>query len=256
MEQGPRKATDVLLDLETQVKTLLGLVRSQDLNIKILSNKLNMVMETLEKNTTSKGPSFSIEAIQTANKQIPIDPGKHFEVESDFNMKIDESPNGFRRTSRPESYAGDNSYLPPKSQQSNKLKPPPGRAATPEIIVPPQAPKAKQGLVEPPPFVEPPRAAPRDVNRNAIPVQQRVVDRNGKSIFLADVEIFDLNTNQSIYKTRTNGTGKWAASLSVGNYHVVIQKRESLTKERVKIEQDISVDGTTSLLELQMLIIK
>lgn len=249
MEQGPRKATDVLLELETMVTNLVGLVKSQDLNIKVLSNKLNVVMDLLQKNSI-KPPAFTVEAVQKAPQQ---ENEKNIIVEADFNLPIDNNPSGFRRTSRPETYAGDNSYLPPKTQ--NKPKPPPGRGETPEIIVPQKAITSKNGLVEPIAPVPQAPATPRD-DKKSIPVQQRVVDRNGKSIFLADVEIFDLSDGQSIFKTRTNGTGKWVASLGIGSYRVTISKRESLTKERVKIDQDITVDGSVSLLELQMLIIK
>ena len=91
---------------------------------------------------------------------------------------------------------------------------------------------------------------------NSIPVVQRIVDKNGKSVFLADVEIYNSANMESVAKVRTSGNGKWSAPLSVGKYRVVIRKRESLTKEKIEITQDITVDGTQSLLELPMMIIK
>jgi len=48
VEKEPRKATDIILNLESKVDILLSIVRSQDLNIKILSNKLNSIIEKLE----------------------------------------------------------------------------------------------------------------------------------------------------------------------------------------------------------------
>lgn len=241
MEQEPRKASDVLLALEAKVEQLLGVVRNQDLKIGIISNKLNAVMELIRKTPAAMPapPSFSAET-----DTFPSYQHKEIPVLAEETLPQEHSPKGFRRTSRPESYAGDNA-IPPKRLQ----KPPPGRA---EVIVPPQA-MAKAPPVEipvpPPPTQEP-------ANKNVVPVVQRVVDRNGKSVFLADVEIIDLTTSQQVFKTRTNGTGKWMASLAPSHYKVLIRKVEALTKERVETPQEITVDGTKSPLELPTLIIK
>lgn len=249
MEQEPRKASDVLLALETKVDQLLGVIRNQDLKIGIISNKLNAVMEIIRKTptapTTPVAPMFSAEA---ADELFPSYQNKEIPVSSEETLPQEHSPKGFRRTSRPESYAGDNAKpLPPKAA----LKPPPGRA---EVFVPPQAVAKSQpvDIQAPPPLP----AQQEQGNKNSVPVMQRVVDRNGKSVFLADVEIIDLTTSQPIFKTRTNGTGKWMASLMPGHYKVLIRKVESLTKERVETPQEITVDGTKSPLDLPTLIIK
>ena len=92
--------------------------------------------------------------------------------------------------------------------------------------------------------------------QNSIPVVQRILNKDGKSVFLADVEITDLASSQSVYKGRTNGTGKWMASLGVGAYRVVIRKKESAQQARMEAIQDVQVDGSRSPLELQTLIIK
>jgi predicted phage tail protein len=89
-----------------------------------------------------------------------------------------------------------------------------------------------------------------------VPVEQRVVDRNGKSVFLADVEIMDVSSGEQVSKSRTNGTGKWMAALPLGNYKVTVRKLESLTREKVEAIQTIKVDGTESPLKLPMVIIK
>jgi hypothetical protein len=61
---------------------------------------------------------------------------------------------------------------------------------------------------------------------------------------------------QMSFKTRTNGTGKWMASLALGNYRVTIRKHDSATNTKLEATQDIQVDGTQSPLELQALIIR
>ena len=260
MEQKPEtplKASEVILQLRDAITKLTALVNSQNLQIGLISNKLNSVMEYMSKQG-APAPKFTVEAIQnqTPFSMIP-ETEKQVPVSSDFTLPQEKEPKGFRRTSRPESYQGDNAVLPVQPKFPTQLpKPPPGRA---EVIVPPQAtnvqvPKAPQAPVT---FTEIPEPPPARVpNGNVIPVQQRVVNANGKSIFLADVEIFNVATHESVFKTRTNGTGKWMASLPVGNYEVSIKKVEAATKERQETKQQFQVDGLTSTLELQMLIIK
>ena len=257
MEKESRKASDVLLDLESKIDALLSTVRNQDLNIKVLSNKLNNLMDQLGK-TNATPPKIMVEAVNTtAFNSIPSpDPAKAIPVSSDFNIPTDDSPTGFRRTSRPETYSGDNAYLPPQQKAPEPRFPtqiprPSGQA---EIVVPSNINRQQgQPLPTPTPKVENPTTAH---DGNSIPVSQRVVDANGKSVFLADVEVIDLTSDKPTFKTRTNGTGKWSAPLQVGAYRVSIRKRESLTKEKLEIIQDIQVDGSTSPLELPLMIIK
>lgn len=232
---APRKASDVLLDLESKVALLLKIISAQDTNIKVLSNKVNDLFALI--NSLSAGASPHIEAVDTI-KQIPIS------IED--KLPIDNSPSGFRRTSRPETYSAENASV----VRQDATKPPPGRES--EVIVPAEAIKKAQVIQQIPVHKNQARA----ITQNAVPVQQRIVDKSGKSVFLADVEISNGDTGAQVFKTRTNGTGKWMASLSVGKYRVVIKKSESLTKERVEIAQDIFIDGSASPLELKTMIIK
>lgn len=232
MENQGRKATDVLLSLEAKVDTLISMIRSYDLNQKIMSNKLNSILQIISDNKTSNAPQVTIEAIMNHedNRKIPIS--------SEHAIPVETNPIGFRRTSRPETY--ENTPVPTKKQT---LTPPPTEAVA---RVPSQAISPK---------IEENEFTDFDEKRGSIPVQQRVVDKNGKSIFLADVEIFT-DKGEFVTKTRTNGAGKWQAPLAVGVYRVVIQKLESLTKERVKLEQQINIDGRTSVVDLQIVTIK
>ena len=298
-----RKATDVLLDLESKVGMLLDIIRAQDLNIKVLSNKLNDVIGRLEKQQAAP-PKIVVETTQTAPvappmmpptfTQIPAgEPERTIPVTAESKLPQTEVPQGFRRNSRPETYAGDNAILPrpeeirmpvqlPKTAPMgrNGVMPPPGRTQGSEVtaMAPPTATNPrnnKKGVFAPPnpqgspmaPHGSPnPMMAPQmeeqmpqqqaQAAQGQIPVMQRCVDKNGKSIFLADVEIVDLSTGQPVEKTRTNGTGKWMAPLGIGAYRVTISKRASQNKEKLEAVQDIQVDGTQSPLELPMMIIK
>ncbi len=295
MEQEPRKATDVLLSLETKVNALLDIVRAQDLVIKVLSNKLNEVMDGLKKQQAGP-PKIVVEAVQTAPStpapvmppgftQLPAgEPERTVPISAEAALPQTQAPRGFRRTSRPETFAGDDAYLnrpdieprmpvqlphQPMQQPQPQMQAPPGRQDT---MAPPPGRSQMQAEAMLPPVtsrgnkVTSPKQSHPAVNtepqpmpasaQGQVPIMRRVVDKNGKSIFLADVEITDLSTSQPVFKTRTNGMGKWMASLGIGAYQVKIGKRAAMGKEKLEATQDIQVDGTQSPLELPMLIIK
>lgn len=264
----PRKASDILLELEKKLDIALSIIRTQDLNIKILSNKLNTISETLDKRAND-APKAMVEAVHQAPRNLPPQVGggdNNVFISAEYKLPSEAEPKGFRRTSRPETFAGDDAYLektPPPTQAKYPVQipggqtPPPGRGpATPppgrqaEVVVPAPQPKS-----EPAPTPEPPKPAQATL-QNAIPVQQRVVNAHGKSLFLADVEIIDLATMQQIYKTRTNGTGKWMASVGIGDYRIIVRKMDPATKQKLEVTQDINIDGSQSPLELQTVIIK
>jgi hypothetical protein len=264
MDGEPRKASEVLLELEKKMDIALGIIRSQDLSIRILSNKLNNVLDALAKQP-APAQKITVEAVNTIRPPTNIfqDPSKQIAISSEATLPVEDSPQGFRRTSRPETFAGDNAYLnqKPKQQEAKPIEPkypvqipkinrnpnapPPGRDA--EVVIP----SAKKAAT-----VQPVANKVQSVIQNAVPVMQRVVNSQGKSLFLADVEITDIGTMSLVSKTRTNGTGKWMASLGVGNYRVVIRKLEPASKQQLEVSQDIQVDGQTSPLDLQTIIVK
>lgn len=284
MEQESRKATDVLLNVESKIGVILDLVRAQDLVIKILSNKLNDVINRLDKQLTNQPPKIVVETVQTMPKssvfsQLPVgDSERTIPVTAEGSLPQTDTPQGFRRNSRPETYVPKNSspITTSKVQQlGDEIKmplqipnmlglqvpamPPPGRNPGSEVVAAPQASgmnKRGAGAVIAPP--QPQGSSPMVMEsiQGQIPVSQRCVDKNGKSIWLADVEIVDMATAQPIFKGRTTGTGKWMTALGIGVYRVTISKCESVTKEKLEAIQDIQIDGSVSKLELPMLIIK
>lgn len=273
MTSEPRKASDILLELEKKMDIALNIIRTQDLNIKILSNKLNAIVETMEKKS-AEAPKFTVEAVNATpqTRALPrqvqvgddVDDRDLF-ISHEDKLPLETEPIGFRRTSRPETFAGDDVYLPKPSSAVTPKYPvqmpaaPPGRGTS---APPPGRESVAVVPIQPPPVqkeAKPVQEAPKQVPvilQNAIPVMQRVVNAHGKSLFLADVEIIDLATMQQVAKTRTNGTGKWMASLGVGDYRVIIRKLEATTKQRLEVTQDLHIDGSQSPYELQTVIIK
>lgn len=262
MEKEPRKASDVLLELEKKMDLALSIIRTQDMSIKILSNKLNSVLEALQKQTVAP-PKITVEAVNTFRPQPTVFPDydKQVPVAAESKLPVDNTPQGFRRTSRPETFAGDNAFTNPVKPTSVEPKfpvqvpkAPPGRG--PQAPSPPPGREAEVMLPVSPKKVGTTNKATADMAQNTIPVMQRVVNSQGKSLFLADVEITDTSTLEMVTKTRTNGAGKWMASLAVGDYRVVVRKLEPSNKQKMEAVQNIHVDGTASRLDLETVIIK
>lgn len=249
MSNEPRKASDILLSLESKVDQLISLYRSQDLVLKVLSNKLNNLIDAVNSSPSDSEPKPSTQQI--------------LNVSSEFQLPVEIAPKGFRRTSRPETY--DVPEKPaPKAQL--KTEPPTPVAVSVEqpsvefpIQFPDYEPKKEppglQNLKKPKSEIKVSEPSHPATPGNKVPVEQRVVDKNGKAIFLANVELLN-SAGESEYKTRTNGVGKWQASLGVGTYQVKISKQESVSKEKIEVVQDITVDGLSVTQSLPVLICK
>lgn len=244
MENEPRKASDILLELESKIDQVLSIMQTQDLNIKILSNKLNTALDLLAK-TQSK---ITVEAVNTAPVYRNAEPSdRAIPIFADNNLMVDNKPQNGRRTSRevgPESNAEEFVKFPvqiPNMPVKHVDK------DVADIIVPKQTFK-KQIAKEP--------VVKEDIAHNFIPVSQRVVNGAGKSLFMAEVEIIDANSMNQVFKGRTSSNGKWSAALAVGDYRVFVRKLDSISKEKIECKQDFSIDGFKTPFELTSIVIK
>ncbi len=250
MNTEPRKATEVLIELENKIDILLGIIRNQDLQMKVMSNKLTELLNRKQ----IEAPKITMEAVNTmpinmAPPQMQLDPERNIMISPEDGLPMEEKPSGFRRTSRPETFAGDDAYLNKNNQSQFTMRMPKVDSKEAEITV-----NTNISNKQP----QPQRGGEKlpIQQQHTIPIIQRIVDGKGKSVFLADINIVDLTTNQSIFKTRTNGTGKWQASLPIGEYHITINKMESLNKTKIEAAQDVRIDGSQSQISLPMMIIK
>lgn len=228
-EQKPRSATDVLLALEAEMNHLKQMIHNLDLNIRIISNKLSQ-------NVQLQASSGYIQTNVQPLNQLPSNnlypPTPENQGESEFTnyeqaLSVETAPTGPRRTARPTSsdFVGKSNVPTPSLSQPQSFEA--------EIVVP---------------------------NAQSIPgarkqISQRIVDKNSKPIFMAEVEITNLNTNIVEIKTRTNGTGKWQASLAHGQYKIKISKQQAANKPKVEVIQDVMINEATPA-DLQMMIIK
>ncbi len=225
MSDNNRKATDVLLSIENKLEELLNHHRSQDLNLKILSNKLNnfldlvpKMMQPVKEAQPQQPPKFTVEIADSAPVPIKVAPSIKIEQDSD--------PVGFRRTSRPETF--ENKFQKQQDVEFTEY----------------ESPKVEK--------TKPANVKIEDLS--SVQVTQRVIDKKQKSIFLAEVEVKTLD-GEIAHKTRTNSVGKWSASLKPGKYRVSVSKKESSLKQKVDLFQDIELKSDRSTIILQDLIV-
>jgi hypothetical protein len=258
----PRKATEVLSELESKVDALLGVVRAQNLNINVLSNKLSQLLETLntlpsKQETLIPRPTVEASGYQMASANgkgtASVSPSQVYNPHGislppdltmpETNLTLETNPKGFTRNSRPETFS-------PEHRFPERQKPKVEEAV---VQLPPQSATTPNTSVK---FTPPTNTLPSpELTNSKIPVIQRVVDKNNKAIFLADIEVYnEMNILES--KTRTGPSGKWQASLKPGRYHVLVKKSQNSLKDKLEIKQQISVDGRSVPQEIETLIVK
>lgn len=241
IQQYTRTATDVLLSVEKELKilaqkvdTLFHIAGSNDMNNKILSNKISHIINTLtsmpitgqQPNDDMSFPEVSPYSMAIAppsfQGQVSAEQNNPFGFPKETGITMETEPVGFRRTGRPETYAASSVPSPPQ----NKNVPTPSNP---------------QPKMNPPKSVAERALAPGD----RVPVQQKCVDAKSKAIFMASVEIINPATNAVIEKTRTNAVGKWSASLPHGKYKVNIKKMGEDKKSKVDVSQELVIDDRT-----------
>lgn len=224
-----RTATDVLISLENKLEQLISAQRTNDLTFKILANKLGALIEKMDQissvpsiqNTKPKASQFKIEAADTSRQMV---------VEATTEELVDKQPSGTRRVSR---INGADDAPTPKTK-----------------LLPPENISGKIDFVD---------ADIKDnkqtVASGSTPVYQRVLDKNNKAIFLADVEIFDKH-GALVSKARTAANGIWNSALLPGDYRVIIKKSASMNRQKIEISQNVSVASGTSPQELEDIFVK
>lgn len=171
--------------------------------MKILSNKLNMLMNLLQKH------GIKVDEIKDSGEII---------ISPEIKIPVAENPHNDKlRTSR-ENEEFFKSYPPPQHVSS---KPP---------------------------------VEPHEHVANAS-ITQRLVDKAGKVLFLAEVEVMDPD-GITVVKTRTNGVGKWSASLAPNTYKVVMRKRDKNSKQLLEATQNIIISPGDSFKDLNTFVLK
>lgn len=238
----PRKASDILLAIEAKLDQLLHLSRSQDLNIKILSNKFNVLTEEFRALSVDDGTS-----VPTAKQPVAPYSGEIVSTHVEYQLPMESNPNGFRRTSRPETFVQEPIKKSPGQAPSIQAQ-----APQTELLWNPNKPKAIPTTKT---TTQAKSSEPATLDKVIkSPVIQRVIDNNNKSIFNANVEVINTQLNSIVYTTRTSSTGAWQASLEPGTYKVNVKRQESVSKSKVNMTMEFSVATSGTLLKLPDLI--
>jgi hypothetical protein len=219
-----RKATDILISIEEDIKKVLSYVQNLDLNSKIqtertrlLEEKLNAVVSGL-KSVPKPQPSSNV-VVGSPDKQIPAFAAKSnptrspFLVAPDLKNRVEQALKEAKLDSKLE----DEMFVE-RSPVGNK------------------------------------RTQPKPVNsQKQVVVQQKVIyESDAKSVYMGTVEIFSMKDDQLVKQTRTTQNGKWMAPLTPGEYTVKVSKAATPLKAEVKISFPISVEDSDNPIELPL----
>lgn len=274
-DQKSRKASDIILELESAVSQLLALAKAQDFNIKIMSNKLNMLIEQAKIQSPQSPQSItrqpSAEVIEeTLPKYLTDSRANQVLTKPVEPLQVSNGDAVFSRTSRPDILEVKKPDKPIKPKQSTKISiqdpsPPPKEIlealARQNSMQPSNAAKQSGPMAQPAleeheqEFVAFENLTKEQEKLSTVSVIQRVIDKSGKSVFLAEVNISDMQNN-ALHRIRTNALGKWQVALPPGEYKVTLHKREAVTKEKLESYQKIVINGDNGQQILSDLVLK
>ena len=216
-----RKATDILLSIENEVKTLSRAVSTVSLAQTLSLDKLNRVYNYIHKLELELAEAEK--AAQTGSSQIGLPsgtPNTPIETSNQPIINIDTNPVGTRRTARVEN--------------------PQPQVPQPMFVDRPE----KQEEVQ-----------SEQSSERKVPVVQRITDQTGKDLFMADIRVVDSN-DRVVHRMKTNAVGKWQAHLVPGVYDVHISKADPQTKIKIEAAQTITVPNSNSTVVLPVAAIK
>lgn len=229
MNKEPRKASEIIASLETKVDTLIKLNSTLSLNMNILSNKLNSLIDGLD-NLSQSMPEEMVSKVSNNTPTVMAPQMPDLNALKTEMITAQQKVGDFRRTSRPETFVEKPQTAPP-----------------PTITAPTVAQSINQ-LDE--------GVAPNQNPADKFAITQRVVNKEGKAVFLADVEIVNAQNRQTEFKGRTTGVGRWQATLPIGKYQVIIRKKDMATQQQLENLQNLIVDGSLNPLELKMVVLQ
>lgn len=260
-----RKASDIILDLESEIKLLIQKFELMEFNNKILSNKNNILIskldaiekkiDSIESKLLNKKPITHITAMAPE-----IVPNQRLQELNQLqeSFEIEQEPKGIRRNSRQNSvkeFSGPiqvpgNGSVKFISNSQNNDEEFTGFKNQPKTI-------NKDNIKKPEQAKEVPILEQKELvnDGNLIKVSQRVFNENGKAEFFADVQIQELPSLNKIKGTRTSGVGLWNVMIPKGNYRVSIKTKQSINAPGRTNSFDLNLDGSSKDVELNKLII-
>lgn len=208
-----RKASEVLLSIENEIKQLNHYFSNFDMLLKALSNRVTAVEHLLK---AALELDNSPSQIQTPHVQKPT-PQKPVQMPGLKSSVIKGEDGSIGNVIGEES--GQDYDFPSYEESLEQAKAPVGRRRDARYI----STKAEE---------------------KKIPVQQQIVYASDeKNVCLASVEIFDSH-NKLVSTCKTNNIGKWTQMLVPGKYTVSISKKPTTSKPALTTAYVIEVPKT------------
>lgn len=211
-----RKATDILLAIESDVKEILAYHKNQDLTNRLILERLRVL-----EGARIAGPSAISPTVIAADPAPPL------------TTSLAPAPTPFLQTSgMKEKLRKAMSEASAAVDSKNDI-----RLQDQIDVENSQSGKRRGTRVQ--------TAAEKQVS-----VQQRIVGSDDKNLFMAKVEIFD-DEGTLVKQTKTNQTGKWLAQLVPARYQITISKAGTATKEPVEETYFVEIPGENANCELE-----
>jgi hypothetical protein len=217
IEPEPRKASDILLSLESKVEVLQKLVFNQDMLLKLIADKTNKIFAYI----TELQQEYRQAQAQQAQSEEDEEEPRMIKISNEHQITeakdVDISQRRINRA------------VAPVQQPAILAIPNPSQEKAPQ--------------------------QPATGGDKKVPVIQRVSDSTGKDVFMSSVLILDENGNE-VHRTKTNAVGKWQAMLKPGAYSVKLTKTDTATKKVLELTQNITVNNSSSTLTLPVVIMR
>ncbi len=207
-----KKITEVIQEIKMEVDEVLAYIRNMDLKYTLILDRLNRLTSPINNTLSNSVKSQSSKEFSKESPEI-IFPEHSPVIKSDSSLK---------------------SKLQSALEQAQQ-----DQEAEDQITVATQQDGKRRNL----------RQHSENQNRQ-IPTHQRIVYPDGKPVYMANVEIIDLITQNLVKQTKTNQTGKWLASLVPGEYQVKISKGSNSLKSKVELDYRVTIPNQDSTVDL------
>lgn len=243
-----RKATDIILELENNVKHLVSLINNQDFLIKGLyqdSKDMKSLIKSLIDEVKELKSGQNAQILQN-NQKMPALPSVsahmggnvHPPISSGSNVPLKKEEPKKKENKKEEIIVKDGKLVRKKSVKiDNKQE---EIQEIPEFteIMP-------QNLSEEPSFGSELRTrggnSPEETKKTV--VTQKIVYEDGKPVCLAKVEIKN-TVGDIVSQIRTNATGEWMTTVKPGIYEVIISKLAARDKPAVNMRYPIKIEAS------------
>jgi hypothetical protein len=241
----PRKATEIVLSIEEKLSTLMKVMYSYDLNVKLVLDRTNKIYKYIERlEETERQLLLETEQVPEADQHtINIPAGEKITEAKELVEQ--------RRTSRV-SMPVDNTLA---KQNKQAIQVPTNTMSavrqSPAEAMRQVSSQQSTHSTDTDATIAPVQAS----SGRKIPVMQRITDDKGKDVFMAEITIVG-SDKEVAAKTKTSAVGKWQAQLRPGKYTVNIVKTNTTMKTKTEVSQSIDIPNSNTPITLPVAILK